>query len=224
MKTRVGLLGGTFNPIHRGHIRLGLTVREAFELDKIFYILSAHPPHKKAGAIVPADLRWEMLKRALAPFPMLEPCDIEMKRPMDSWTIDTVEELYGRSPESVYYFISGSEGFLKIRTWKNYKKLLYTVPFIVIIRKEEHKEQVERLVEGEGITLCFHCDRPEQEQAKARAFAPCVPCVYIFSYRAEELQISSTLIRQKVRLSERIDNFVDKEVIKIMEEYKLYER
>jgi len=165
------------------------------------------------------NLRWEMLTRALGPFPMLEPCDIEMKRPMDSWTIDTVEELYGRYPGSVYYFISGSEGFLKIRTWKNYKKLLQTVSFIVILRKEEHKEQVESIVKGEGITLCFNYDRSEQENTVVFA-----PCVYIFSYRSDELRISSTLIRQKVRLSECIDNFVDKEVKKIMEENKLYER
>lgn len=221
MKTKVGLLGGTFNPIHKGHIELGLIIREAFDLDKVFYILAARPPHKKAGGIVPADLRWEMLTRVLERFPMLEACDIEMKRPLDSWTVDTVEELYRIYPGNVFYFISGSEGFLKIRTWKNYKKLLDRIPFIVVLRKEDHRKQVERLVKGEGITpyLCDDKTKPGNTQADAQA-----PCVYIFSYQSDKLRISSTLIRQKVKESERIDNFVHREVKKIMEEYKLYEK
>jgi nicotinate-nucleotide adenylyltransferase len=218
---KVGLLGGTFNPIHKGHIELGLIIREAFELDKVFYILAARPPHKKAGGIIPADLRWEMLTRVLEHFPRLEPCDIEMKRPLDSWTVDTVEELYKINPGNIFYFISGSEGFLKIRTWKNYKKLLNRIPFIVVLRKEDHREQVERLVKGEGITpyLCNDKTKPGNTQTDTH-----MPCVYIYSYQSDKLRISSTLIRQKVKLSECIDDFVNKEVKNFMEEYKLYEK
>ncbi len=89
-KRRIGILGGTFNPVHRGHIQLGLNMREAFRLDEVLYILSAIPPHKKAPHLVSAQLRWEMLEQALAPFPFLVPCDIEKKRPNDSWTTDTI--------------------------------------------------------------------------------------------------------------------------------------
>lgn len=221
MKARIGLLGGTFNPIHRGHIELGLTVREAFQLDKILYILSARPPHKKSGGMVTADLRWEMLTRVLERFPMLEPCDIEMKRSLDSWTVDTVEELYEKYPGNVFYFISGSEGFLKIRSWKNYKTLLARVPFIVVLRKPGHREQVENLVKAEGIMPYSYEEGNKPGNPKTEDHAP---CVYIFSYSSDKLRISSTLIRQRVKFAEPVADFVDEEVKKIMEEYNLYEK
>lgn len=222
MKSKIGLLGGTFNPIHRGHIELGLKIREAFLLKEILYILSARPPHKKGAEIAPMDLRWKMLVKALEPFPHLVPCDIEMGRAVDSWTIDTVDELIARYPDQQYYFISGSEGFLKIKTWKNYKKLLNTLSFIVVLRKDPHQAAIEQLLKEEGLFPYYSSDitgpKPDDPAGK--------PAVYIFSYRSENLLISSTLIRQKIKLSgyKLIENLVSQEVKKIMEENNLYEK
>lgn len=206
-RERVGLLGGTFNPIHRGHVDLGLRIREAFDLDKVFYILSAQPPHKTDIDIAPPEIRWQMLTEALKPYRQLVPCDIEMKRPTMSWTVDTVDELKQKYPETDFYFISGSEGFLKIRTWKDYKRLLRSLSFIVVVRKPGHEEAVEALLNGEGLSL------------HGRS-----PSVRLFSYLSITLVISSTLIRRKVKDSQEIDGLVDEGVKKIMEENKLYER
>lgn len=221
MKSNIGLLGGTFNPIHRGHIELGLKIREAFHLREILYILSARPPHKKGLEIAPIELRWKMLKKALGPFPHLVPCDIEMRRTTDSWTIDTVNELITQYPDRHYYFISGSEGFLKIKTWKNYKKLLNTLSFIVVLRKGGHQAAVEQLLQEEGLVPYYSSDMIQQKPNPAGK-----PAVFIFSYQSEHLFISSTLIRKKIKLSgyELIENFVGEEVKKIMEENKLYEK
>lgn len=202
-KTKVGILGGTFNPIHRGHIELGLQIQQAFQMEKILYILSAHPPHKTNSKVVPMELRWKMLERALKPFPQLVPCNMEMKRPTKSWTIDTIKELKTKYPGTQFYFISGSEGFLRIRTWKDYQTLLVSLPFIVVLRNPEHRQAVERLLKEESIMLS--------------------PSVHIFSYESDKLSISSTLIREKIKQSQQIDRFVEEEVKKIMEEYKLYE-
>lgn len=219
--TRIGLLGGTFNPIHRGHIDLGVKIREAFHLREILYILSARPPHKKGLEIAPIDLRWKMLKKALEPFPHLVPCDIEMRRTTDSWTIDTVNQLITQYSDQQYYFISGSEGFLKIKTWKNYKKLLNTLSFIVVIRKEPDRTAVEQLLKEEGLIPYYRSDITQQKPNPAGKSA-----VYIFSYQSEYLFISSTLIRNKIKLSgyKLIENFVFEEVKKIMEENRLYEK
>lgn len=202
-KKKVGILGGTFNPIHRGHIELGLQIQQAFQMEKVLYILSAHPPHKTNLKVVSMELRWQMLERALKPFPQLEPCDLEMKRHTKSWTIDTIKELKIKYPGTQFFFISGSEGFLRIRTWKDYQTLLHSLPFIVVLRDPEHRQAVEHLLKEESIMPS--------------------PPVHIFSYESDKLSISSTLIREKIKQSQQIDGFVEEEVKKIMEEYKLYE-
>lgn len=212
MKNRVGLLGGTFNPIHRGHIDLGLQVRDAFSLDKVIYILSARPPHKREMHIVPAPVRFLMLEKALAPHRGLEPCDIEMKRPDFSYTYQTMAQLKELYPNTEFYFLSGSEGFLKIRTWKNYKTLLRELSFIVVLREDSAAKEVEELLAGENITPQYNI----KTLSKA-------PSVYIYSYSSEKLFISSTLVRQRVKQNRGIDNLVGKEVQKIMQEYNLYE-
>jgi nicotinate-nucleotide adenylyltransferase len=219
MRPKIGLLGGTFNPVHRGHIELGLKIRETFHLDRVLYVLSARPPHKKDLEIAPMELRWEMLQKALGPIPQLVPCDIEMKRPADSWTIDTITDLKVQSPGNDFYFISGSEGFLKIRTWKDYQKLLHSLSFIVVLRKEVHRTELERLLQEEGITPRYGYNNCQQTLEEPFF-------VSIFTYSSEYLRISSTLIRQEVKTSgyRRLDPWVDQEVKKIMEEHKLYEK
>lgn len=212
MTNRIGLLGGTFNPIHLGHVDLGLNIRSAFRLDKILYILSAKPPHKQQDNIAPTPIRWKMLDKALENYPALVPCDIEMRRPTFSWTYLTLQELRREFPDDVFYFISGSEGFLKIRTWKNYKSLLQSLSFIVVLREEKDKEKIEALLAEENLAPCFDIEQ-----------AAVTPTVYIYSYRSDKLFISSTLIRKKRSLSEEVDDLVDQEVKKIMMENKLYE-
>jgi len=214
MKVKVGILGGTFNPIHRGHIDLGLAIRQAFGLEKVLYILSARPPHKKEIEIAPVSLRWEMLLKALAPYPFFEASDIEVNRTEDSWTIDTIAQLQSMYPAYDFFFISGSEGFLKIKTWKNYRALLRMVSFIVVLRDESHRRDVEKLLAEENLVPCSGV--PEQGEIMD-------PGVYIYKYEARTIGISSTLIRQKVKKSESIDSYVEGEIKKIMEEHKLYE-
>lgn len=211
MKNRIGLLGGTFNPIHLGHIELGLQVVRAFDLNRILYILSANPPHKDSAGIVDAKLRWKMLWMALKPFPELEPCDVEMKRKTPSWTFQTIGALKRNFPNHVFYFVSGSEGFLKIRTWKNYRSLLSSIFFIVVLRKPSHKPKLEALLRRENIPLKPAC-QPGIEP----------PCVFLFGYRSERLEISSTKIRKWARNQGSLNAFIPDEVEKFIQEHNLY--
>jgi nicotinate-nucleotide adenylyltransferase len=211
MGLKTGILGGTFNPVHHGHVELGLKILNEYSLDRILYILSANPPHKNHGNVVDQDLRWRMLTLALESQKGLVPCDIEMKRRGFSYTIKTIKELKILYPEDEFYFISGSEGFLKIRTWKNYKELLRAVSFIVVLRKEEHRAMIGRLLAEESVPLIA---KPSDSGATTG--------VSVFSYESSRLSISSTLVRGRLMERETVDGLVDENVKKVIEEYRLY--
>ena len=208
---RTGILGGTFNPVHNGHIDIGLRVLDHFNLDSIRYILSAKPPHKDGDQIVSAALRWKMLEAGLEPYPELVPDDIEIKRDEYSWTIDTIRQLIKNFPDNKFYFLSGSEGFLKIRTWKEYKKLFKLINFIVVMRTREQESEVTDLLKKDGITPVVHGEHEIN-----------MPAVYYYSYESNHLSLSSTHIRYLAGRGEEIDGLVNKKVKEIIEENDLY--
>lgn len=211
-QSKTGLLGGTFNPVHRGHVELGLKIQAAFGLSKVLYILSAQPPHKKLQPLPPAELRLAMLEEALRPYPGLEPCDLEMRRPGDSWTIDTIRQLKSARPGEQFYFITGSEGFLKIKTWKAYRQLLQEVFFIIVIRRDGHRARVERLLDSENIPRGRETGQPSQP-----------PAAFLHGYASPLLSLSATAVRKQTARGQDVSPWVDKNVQTIMEENKLYE-
>jgi nicotinate-nucleotide adenylyltransferase len=212
--TKTGLLGGTFNPVHRGHIELGLKIQAAFRLDRVLYILSARPPHKKRQTMPAAELRLAMLKAALRPHADagLAPCDLELRRRGDSWTIDTIRELKAAAPAELFYFITGSEGFLKIRTWKDYRQVLREVFFIIVLRRPGHRAKVEQLLREEGIPI-----RSDGREAAGP------PAAFLHTYTSDYLELSATDIRKKRSHGQDVSPYVEQNVQKIMEEIKLYE-
>lgn len=140
---RIGLFGGTFNPIHRGHIEVALRVKKAYTLDKIWFVPSALPPHKQLGDIVDVEDRLEMIQQALRPYPDFQVSDVELKRPGPSYTIDTVR-YFKRfiDDKSSLFLLLGLDAFLDIDTWRSYLDLFLLVPFIVIVRACGGKKEV----------------------------------------------------------------------------------
>ncbi len=208
---RIGILGGTFNPLHKGHTDMGCRVLKHFNLDSVRYVLSANPPHKTNDNVISTKLRWEMLKCGLEKFPKLIPDDIEIRRDNYSWTIDTIKQLIHILPDEKLFFISGSEGFLKIKTWKRYKELLEMVNFIVVMRNHEQEKEVTLLLKSEGITPLPTGETDSDE-----------PSFFYFSYESEFIGLSSTLIRERIGKGMSIDGFVDKKIKEIIEENNLY--
>ncbi len=112
---RFGLFGGTFNPIHLGHLRAALEVKEGFELEEIFLIPAALPPHKIPGEVVDAGDRLHMLNLALEDTAGLSVSDVELKRSGPSYSIDTVNHFKSALPEkSEIYLVMGLDAFLEI--------------------------------------------------------------------------------------------------------------
>ena len=137
---RIGLFGGTFNPIHLGHIQVIQEVKKGFGLDKIFIIPSALPPHKEADGLVDAGDRIEMIRLSFSNRPDFEVSDVELNRSGPSYTIDTVRHFKSiLTKDTELFLILGLDAFLEIDTWKSYKDLFLMIPFIVMSRGSEGK-------------------------------------------------------------------------------------
>jgi nicotinate-nucleotide adenylyltransferase len=132
---RLGLFGGTFNPIHHGHLRAGVEIREAFDLDRVLFLPAAVPPHKEVRGLLPFAERLKMVRLAVARQPQLRASDAEKKNPGKSYSIRTVQYFHRAFPRGVeLFFIIGLDAFLEIPSWKEYRKLFSLCHFIVVDR------------------------------------------------------------------------------------------
>jgi nicotinate-nucleotide adenylyltransferase len=118
---KIGLFGGTFDPIHFGHLRSALEVREACGLERVVLIPAAVPPHKGWGAMAAAADRLQMIELAVAGAPGLAVSDVELRRAGPSYTIDTIRDFQGEIPGGEIALIVGLDAFLEIDTWKSFR-------------------------------------------------------------------------------------------------------
>lgn len=133
-KKRIGILGGTFNPIHLGHLMIAEMASEAFELNRVIFVPAKEPPHKEID-VIEAKYRLEMVRAAVLDNPNFVVSDVEMQREGKSYTIDTVRyfhDLYG--PDTEFFFIAGTDTIQKLPTWKYIEELLDICEFIGAIR------------------------------------------------------------------------------------------
>ncbi len=139
---RIGLFGGTFDPVHDGHLQLAQAARIELQLDKVLLIPAADPPHKSNVEVTPFNHRREMLRLALAGANHLELCLIEDDLPTPSYTIDTVRYLQAKDNDNTeLYFIIGADAFVDLMSWKSYQELLKRVTLAVASRKGFRSEK-----------------------------------------------------------------------------------
>jgi nicotinate-nucleotide adenylyltransferase len=144
---RLGLFGGTFNPMHYGHLRSAEEVCEALALTRLWFIPASHPPHKMAPGITPFDVRLEMSRLAVGDHPVMSVSDIEGRRPGRSYSIDTLREIRQEvGPAWELYFILGLDAILEIATWKDYKDLFTLSHFVVLDRPGYDRRRLEEVL------------------------------------------------------------------------------
>jgi len=132
---KLAIFGGTFDPIHLGHLRSAEEVREKFELDRVLFVPSHVPPHREEAPAASPDERLEMVRLAIGANPAFRASDIEMKRAGRSYTIDTVRELLeGMSPLDSLYLIVGYDAFSLFASWKDWREILALCHVIVTSR------------------------------------------------------------------------------------------
>lgn len=135
MSSRIGLLGGTFNPIHNAHLAIARQAREMLELDRVVMIPSGDPPHKPSNGLASAKDRYEMVRLALVSDPYLVISDVEVRRSGKSYSIDTVRLLQQEfGNETRLHFLIGLDAFLEFATWREPETLLTLCSFVVLSR------------------------------------------------------------------------------------------
>jgi len=147
---RLGLFGGTFNPIHYGHLRTAEEVTEALGLTRLWFIPAAQPPHKTAQQVTPFEMRLEMTRLAVGRHSRITVSDIEGRRPGKSYSIETLRQVrQEQGPDWELYFILGLDAILEITTWKDYRELFTLCHFVALDRPGYDRGQLEEVLRRE---------------------------------------------------------------------------
>lgn len=206
----IGIYGGTFDPIHYGHLRSALDVAEQLSLSKVLMILSAQPPHRETPT-VSIDHRWQMLQLALEGQQRLLADDREIRRDGPSYSYDTLKELRQQFGAETFCLIQGGDVFLKLHTWHRWQELLDLAHIIVMRRANEPvkwNEQV-RLRYGR-----FFVDDISELRSQN--------CGKIYQLDVTPLEISATQIRDKILENKELRYLMPNKVIDYIEQHKLY--
>jgi len=202
-----GIIGGTFDPLHCGHLELATEAKERFQLKKVIFLLSARPPHKLKRKMLSAQRRAEILEIALRDHPHFLVSLIEMEIEGPSFTCFSLQRLKKDFPGVRFFFLLGGESFLQIRTWKNYQQLLEELSFLVVIRPAVSVEKIRRM-----LAELNHQEIKKLEEFQSRNG------VALFSYPGKFLDLSSTLIRRMLRAGIDCQQFVPANIYEIIKE------
>ncbi len=199
MGRRIGIMGGTFDPIHMGHLMTAEMVRVDAQLDEVIFVPAARPPHKDGEHAAPPEDRLRMVHCAVRENPYFSVSDIELTRDGPSYTIDTIAALHVQLGTAELMFITGADAMNDLYLWHEPNRLLRSCAFIVATRQ--------------GVPL--------DESLLAEKFTP-EERSHIQTVPTLHLEISSTMIRKHVRTGRSIRYLVPPSVERYIEERGLY--
>lgn len=196
---KYGIFGGSFNPIHYGHLMICEYIKEEMGLDKVIFIPTGNPPHKDLG--VSAEDRYEMVRLAISPNPDFEISDIETTRVNLSYTVDTIRELKKIYKEEKLYFLIGLDSLFQLKTWKKIGDLSQEIEFVVALRpgyidKEEINNEIDFLRENFGTRINL--------------------------IKTPLYEISSTDLRERIHQGKSLRYLIPKKVLDYIEESGFY--
>lgn len=200
--SRIGIMGGTFNPIHQGHLMLAQKAYEQFELDKVLVIPNKLPAYKDRDELLDSKQRSRMVQLAIADYPYMEFSDLELTRSGPTYTIDTLQSLKQEYPEDDFYFILGGDSLADLHKWRAYKEIL-TLAVILCARRND-------------------ADVPELEQIKLRLEAE-VAEAQIYIMDTPMMNISSTEIREQLQSGKKAPQGIPEVVLAFIQEHDLYQ-
>lgn len=227
---KLGIFGGTFNPVHFGHLRTAEEVREAARLDSVIFIPSGNPP-LKAVDLIEASHRYEMVKRATEHNRHFKVSDMELQRTEKSYTVTTLQELATRFPGDGLFFILGIDAFLDIPHWRQPDQLMHMADFIIVTRPgfDVADLKTSPYIKDYG-ELSVLRSTPARQGEKPESMLPCARCLPLALKSGRKallatvtpLAISSTEIRRLVKAGRSISYLLPEAVEEYIHKHHLY--
>ncbi len=189
---RIGVFGGTFDPIHNGHLAIARAARAQAALDRVLFVIASNPPHKPDATITSADLRAAMTEAAIANEPAFEISRVELDRPGLSFTVDTLTRLHEGMPDAELFFIVGYDSALDLPRWRRPEEIMRLARLLVAPRPQ-NRRPLPALLQG-------RCDLLSME----------------------EWPIASSDIRKGLQMGEDMGALLPEPVLRIIADKELY--
>jgi nicotinate-nucleotide adenylyltransferase len=215
---RIGLFGGTFDPIHCGHVKAAEDVQRTFSFGRILFIPSYIPPHKESEDVASAEHRLKMVELALSSHDRFFPSSIEIDARGKSYSIVTLNRMKEMFPRTEAFFMLGIDAFLDIETWKDYEDVLEKCSFVVMSRPGFRLEDARKILSDKYDQRMVEVSGPGAEENEKRS----IHKIYLLAITPSD--ISSSEIRERVRTKQPIEGMVPERVEKYIKEKHLYLR
>ena len=196
----IGLMGGTFNPIHIAHLIIAEWIKDEWNLEKIVFIPAGNPPHKSRNDLLKSDIRYNLVEIAISSNNLFEISDFEIIKKETSYTIDTISYFRNKEPDKKLFFIIGADTLFQLEKWRGFKDLAKMVEFITYSRWGYNKLQIENRIQKLNHNFGFR----------------------IYYSNGPEIQISSSNIRDRLKEGLSIKYMVPELVIEEIQKKGLY--
>lgn len=197
---KTGIMGGTFNPIHNGHLMLGEEAFQQFSLDEVLFMPCGTPYMKAGQEVQPAQIRARMTALAIQDKPYFKLSTMEIEQPGNTYTYQTLERLKKENSDTEYYYIVGADSLFHMTDWRFPERIFFNCRLLAAVRDDKSvddvEEQIRRLVQEYG--------------------------AIIHLLKTERMDISSSEIRRRAASGESIENDVPESVRIYIEERRLY--
>ncbi|MDH5677879.1 MAG: nicotinate-nucleotide adenylyltransferase [Nitrospinota bacterium] len=219
---RIGVLGGSFNPVHLGHLLIAQETANLLEMDQVHLVVAAVPPHKEQEELMDAEARFEMVQLACRNNPLLHPSRVELDRKGPSFTIDTMRQFvdeYG--PDC--HFITGQDAMEDISTWKSALTLLKTVNFVVTARYGYDQSTLAQFIQAtlsaRYHNLKFH-DIVTSHEGRLASLRVSGASTVINILKTPRVEISSSDIRARLAAGRTVKYLVPEDVERYLNDEK----
>jgi nicotinate-nucleotide adenylyltransferase len=221
---RIGVLGGTFNPIHFGHLHIARHIQQLFSLSQVHFVVATTPPHKSFKDVIPFTHRYAMVSLAIAEVPSFIPSLVELEPQASPFSVDTMSKI-ARSMEGkrcVLYFIAGGDSLPEVKSWRESEKLLSSYNFVFVLRPGTERHDPAVVLPENAVARVRDLTNLRRVQLRRRMAGEAEVKNRIYIVDIGSPDISATRIRSLVRARKPIHRMVPKPVREYIQKLHLY--